>query len=208
MARDRYKESVFLNVPFDDDYKPLFEAMVFSVFDCGFVARSALEISDSIARRIDRICDLIAACKYGIHDISRTELDKQHRLPRFNMPLELGIFLGAQRFGSSKHRSKRALILDRKRYRYQEFCSDIAGQDIGAHAKQVKRVIRCIRDWLRGQPEVQQIMLPGSDHMHRRYGRFRRELPKLCRELKLDLEDLTFNDYIQLVSAWLQENPR
>jgi len=32
------------------------------------------------------------------HDISRTELN-EHSLPRFNMPLELGLFLGASRFG-------------------------------------------------------------------------------------------------------------
>src|SRR5262249_5963635 len=30
-------------------------------------------------------------CKYGIHDISRTEVTSASGLPRFNMPLELGV---------------------------------------------------------------------------------------------------------------------
>jgi hypothetical protein len=45
-----------------------------------------------------RIFKLIEGCQFGIHDISRTELDTDSQLPRFNMPLELGMFLGAQRF--------------------------------------------------------------------------------------------------------------
>ena len=72
-------------------------------------------------------------CRFGIHDLSRTQLDRRSRLPRFNMPLELGMFLAAKRFGVELQRRKNALILDRDRYRYQKFISDIAGQDIRAH---------------------------------------------------------------------------
>ena len=48
------------------------------------------------------------------------------------MPLELGIFLGAKRFGRAEQKGKVCLILDTERYRYQQFMSDIAGQDISA----------------------------------------------------------------------------
>ncbi len=130
MAATRYSESVFLNVPFDAKYQPLFDALVFAVFDCGFVPRVALEDDDSTQVRIDKIYKLIAGSKYGIHDISRTGLDGTSRLPRFNMPLELGIFLGAKAYGTGRHRAKRGLILDRQPFRYQRFCSDISGQDI------------------------------------------------------------------------------
>jgi hypothetical protein len=37
---------------------------------------------------------MIAECDFSIHDISRVELDDHSRLPRFNMPLELGADLG------------------------------------------------------------------------------------------------------------------
>ena len=57
-------------------------AIVFSVHDCGLVARSALEISDRSQVRIDRIPTLIEECQFGIRDISRTELDPGDRSPR------------------------------------------------------------------------------------------------------------------------------
>ena len=104
-----YNDNVFLNCPFDSDYKQLFDTMVFAVYDCGFVARCALEEGDASQVRIDKIYNIIAACRYGIHDISRTELDKNSGLPRFNMPLELGVFLGAKKFGRNEQKRKIAL---------------------------------------------------------------------------------------------------
>jgi len=47
MARNEYATSVFVNCPFDTQYKPLFEAIVFTVFACGFQPRCALEIDDA-----------------------------------------------------------------------------------------------------------------------------------------------------------------
>lgn len=61
------------------------------------------------------------------------------------MPLELGIFLGAKQFGSSKQKRKKALILDREKYRYQGFCSDIGGQDVRAHGDDPEEAIRLVR---------------------------------------------------------------
>ncbi|HEV2817827.1 MAG TPA: hypothetical protein VGW40_11490 [Allosphingosinicella sp.] len=49
------------------------------------------------------------------------------------MPLELGLFRGAKRFGNKAQKLKRALILDIEQFRYQRFISDLAGIDIHAH---------------------------------------------------------------------------
>ncbi len=130
----RYGENVFINCPFDDQYGSLLSALVFSVHDCGFVARSALELDDSSEVRIDKIFRIIADCRFGVHDLSRTELDADSGLPRFNMPFELGLFLAAKKFGTGRQKQKRCLVLDHDRYRYQKFCSDISGQDISSHA--------------------------------------------------------------------------
>ena len=135
-----YNNNVFLNCPFDSAYKQLFDAMVFAVHDCGFIARCALEEGDASQVRIDKIYNIIADCRYGIHDISRTELDKNSGLPRFNMPLELGVFLGAKKFGRNEQKKKNCLILDKEQYRYQQFISDIAGQDIPAHNNDPKEI--------------------------------------------------------------------
>jgi hypothetical protein len=119
----QYEQSVFVNVPFDNRYVKLFHALVFAVHDCGFVCRCALESDDGSDVRFDKLVTIIRSCRYGIHDISRTTLDGANRLPRFNMPLELGLFLGAKRFGSAEQQRKTCLILERDPYRYQKFCS-------------------------------------------------------------------------------------
>ena len=91
-----YARQVFLNCPFDDEYRPIYEAIIFAVIHCGFVIRCARERDDSGETRISKIVEIIRASQFGIHDISRVELDKSNGLPRFNMPLELGLFLGAK----------------------------------------------------------------------------------------------------------------
>ena len=114
-------DDVFINCPFDDEYGPTFRALIFAVYACGFRVRSARELDDSGQTRIDKLYGLIEDCRYGIHDLSRTELDAANGLPRFNIPLELGIFLGAKRYGGPAQKLKRTLILDVEPYRYQRF---------------------------------------------------------------------------------------
>src|SRR5258705_9179249 len=99
----------------------------------GFRDRCALEASNAGNVRIDKIQNIIPECKYSIHDLSRTQLDKIHRLPRFNMPLELGFDLGCKRFGKEHEQEKVVLVMDIERFRYQRFISDISGQDVYAH---------------------------------------------------------------------------
>ncbi len=199
-----YELSVFVNCPFDDQYRGLLWAIVFAIHDCGFIARSSLEISDSGQIRISKIADLIAACRLGVHDLSRTELDPDHGLPRFNMPLELGLFLGAKWLGSPRHRSKVALVLDRERYRYQKYCSDISGQDISSHGDDPEQVIKAVRNWLKSvRPKV---TIPGGKTMWDRYQQFTEDLPLYCETLRLDPTDLTFSDFTTVVVAWQSEN--
>ena len=109
-----YDDRVFLNVPFDSRYQKLFAALVFAVHDCGFVARRALEIDDSGEPRLGKILKLIAQCGFGVHDLSRTTCDRATGLPRFNMPFELGLFLGAKHFGAAQQHEKSTLILEER----------------------------------------------------------------------------------------------
>ena len=101
---------------------------------------------DSSEVRIDKIARIIKDCRYGIHDISPTDSEAATGLPRFNMPLELGLFLGARRLGSKTDKTKACLIFDSERYRYQRFCSYIAGQDIQSHESNPGDAIRVVRN--------------------------------------------------------------
>lgn len=100
MTRDPL--SVFVNVPFDDHYAPLFEALVFAITACGYRVRCALEEDDSGDIRIEKLDRLIRQSARSIHDLSRTELGA-NELPRFNMPFELGLAIGAKRFGPRRN---------------------------------------------------------------------------------------------------------
>ena len=206
MAAD-YERSVFVNCPFDEKYRHLFEAVVFAVHDCGYIARCSLEVDDASEVRIEKITKIISDCRFGLHDISRTETDSATGLPRFNMPFELGLFFGAKRFGRAEQKSKICLILDVEQYRYQKFLSDIAGQDIAAHDGDIGNAIRCVRDWL-SDAMPKSIRIPGGKAMATRYGVFRDELPATCERIHLSIDELTFNDYLAQVEDWLKVNPR
>lgn len=197
-----YDYNVFVNCPFDRRYRKLFRAIVFSIIDCGFIPRCALEITDSSVERSTKLFDLIRDCRLGIHDISRTQLDSDNRLPRFNMPLELGMFLGAKRFGSAVQKKKNCLIMDTEMYRYQKFISDIAGKDIKAYGNDVSRVIKIVRDWLGSYSNV---LIPGAKKMQEKYSDFLDQLPRQCKDLHLLPTDLTFVDYKLLAEAWLEK---
>jgi hypothetical protein len=196
--------SVFINCPFDEQYQPIFDAIVFCVVACGFVPRCTLELTDAGEVRIEKIYGLISQCNHSIHDISRTEVaDQPYQLPRFNMPLELGIFLGAKRFGG-KSSHKRCIIMDRAPYRYKRFISDIGGQDVRAHDRNPAQAIRRVRDWFQSAPG--KAAIPGGAMIWRKYRQFRQELPPIAEEAQLDPEQLTFIDFRQLVTSWLKEH--
>lgn len=201
-AAPTYGTSVFVNCPFDAAYAPTFDAIVFALLDCGFTPRCALEVDDAGLVRFEKILQLVKACRFGIHDISRTELDRRNRLPRFNMPLELGLFLGAQRFGGGDQRRKACLVLDREPYRYQKFVSDISGQDIKSHDARPDRAIAATRTWLTAAAKPG-LPLPGGRAIAQRYHRFRSELPELCRRLRLRPAEMTFIDYCSIAAEWL-----
>ena len=174
-----YGRQVFINCPFDDAYLPLFRAITFVIRACDYQARCALEAMDAGEIRMAKILRLIRGCRFGIHDISRTTLDPVSNLPRFNMPLELGLFLGAAHYGNSTQRRKQTLVLDVERFRYQKFLSDIAGQDKAnplatmlslammfrytfARADVADRIEAAVREVLRAGLRTGDIALPGE----------------------------------------------
>jgi len=200
-----YEDNVFINCPFDSEYRAIFYALVFAVHDCGYVARCALEVDDSGQVRIQKIEQIIADCRFGIHDISRVEADPQTQLPRFNMPLELGLFLGAKRYGKRRQKTKSCKILDTDRYRFQKFCSDLAGQDISAHHSDPEEAIKTVRNWF-GKSR-RNVLIPSGSKLAERYRKFQDNLPIVCQSLKLTVAELTFLDLQNILVEWLRENP-
>lgn len=201
-----YDDNVFINCPFDKQYKPIFDAIVFAIHDAGFIARCALEVIDSGQTRLSKIIQIVSDCKYGIHDISRTEVGRS-QLPRFNMPFECGLFWGCFEFGAHKHKEKRLLVLDNEEYRYRASLSDIAGQDIKSHDNHPRIAIDNVRTWLNSKSG--RTTIPGGRAIWDRYALFRRDLPLILKRAGITRTELAkpeyYPDYVSFIVHWLTQ---
>lgn len=199
--------NVFVNCPFDDDYKPLFEALIFAITACGYRVRCALEENNSGDIRFDKLCRLIHDSDRSVHDLSRVELGGQG-LPRFNMPFEYGLFLGASRFGGKRHRAKTALAMIAEPYELPIYLSDVAGSDPFPHHAQTIEVVRVVRIYLGARPDGG--VLPGASHIHDTFTKFKSELPKLAAALKIAEDEIDplrdYRDYLSLLTEYLLQS--
>lgn len=197
---------VFINCPFDPDYKQYQDAIIFTICDCGFSPRSAWE-SECVGvggrGRFERICDLILHSPYSIHDLSRIELDKKTGLPRFNMALELGVFLGVN---FALEGMRECLVIDIEPYRYQQFCSDLNLYDPSAYRGDVETLITLVRNYLRQCLERMESdeKIPGGEYIFERYKRFLIAFPDLCAKAKLVPASLMYIDYLSFVKGWVK----
>jgi hypothetical protein len=135
------EQSVFLNVPFDTEYNPLFIALIAGLTGLGRTPRCVLEVVGGGRSRLERIFSLIGECRTSIHDLSRIVLSGDHQVPRFNMPFELGMA-----YALSQIASHRFLILEEKPFRLQASLSDLNGHDPHIHGGTQTGVLRCVLD--------------------------------------------------------------
>ncbi|MEP7107656.1 MAG: hypothetical protein ABI760_06725 [Ferruginibacter sp.] len=202
-----HKDHVFVNCPFDPEYKPLFDSIIFAIHYTGFIARCALEVIDSGSTRLNKIIRIIEQCKYGIHDISRIELSAGKNLPRFNMPYECGLFWGCLHYGNKAQKGKRIIVLDSEAGRYRDSISDISGQDIQVHHNSPEIMIDKIRVWLNiGSGKTN---IPGGKAIWEYYQQFQNDLPLILSKAKITRAELDkpeyFADYIAFIVEWLTQ---
>lgn len=146
-----FGSNVFVNCPFDDEYAPILQAILFCLIRFGLNPRIATERSDSGETRIDKILELVESSQFSIHDLSRCQAQVAEELYRLNMPFELGIDFGCRRFGNQPFTDKVFLVLEEKPYRYQAALSDLAGFDIQFHGGSHADAVRKVRNWLTAQ---------------------------------------------------------
>lgn len=145
-----FERNVFINCPFDEDFYGILRPIIFTIIYAGLTPRISLESLDSGASRIDQITRLIEESKYAIHDLSRMRANAKGEYFRLNMPLELGLDLGARKFGSGKLKHKQCLILEAEPHRYKAAISDLSGSDIYHHENDPAKAVVAVRNWLRG----------------------------------------------------------
>ncbi len=200
---------VFINCPFDDSYLPCFEALLFAITISGYRVRCALEENDSGDIRFEKLQRLIADSDHTIHDLSRTQTNTQG-LPRFNMPFELGLMMGAKYFGAGRQRAKRACILVAEDHALPRYLSDLAGNDPAPHRDDPHKVIRIVRDHLHTSPDGQR--LPGAAHMIALFGKFRKDVPFLAAQVRLTETEvharLGYRNFMDLLRGFCTAMPQ
>lgn len=139
---------IFINCPFDENYKSLLKVLIFTIIHCGYNPRISLESLDSSINRLEKIQNLICAAKYSIHDISRCKASKKGEFYRLNMPFEIGLDFGCKKYGNSEQQKKDILILASEQYHYQKALSDLSGVDIMVHKDDNEEMVRRVREWL------------------------------------------------------------
>lgn len=131
------EDSVFLNVPYDKKYEPLFATLIASIVSLGLTPRCVLEISETGEGRLLRIQELLASCRVSIHDLSRVGTPV-----RFNMPFELGLACGLARHDPPHD----IVVLEKEPYRLDRTLSDYKGRNPLIHGNSCDRLVTCVLD--------------------------------------------------------------
>lgn len=139
MANARLQRRVFLNIPYDKEFEDLYLAYVVGLTQLGFDVQATLGVPNQ--NRLETIIELLEGCEVSIHDLSRIELSKN--VPRFNMPLELGLALYRSHLDKKAHR---VFVFEKTAFRAQKSTSDINGLDPKIHRNTVKGVMAGLRN--------------------------------------------------------------
>jgi len=169
VVRSRRLDSVFLNIPYDEAFEEIYLAYIVGLTQLGLRISATLAVPNQ--GRLTRIIELIEESDFSIHDLSRIELSKG--VPRFNMPVELGIALYRSRVTDQRHR---VYIFESKAYRAQHSTSDVNGIDPHIHKGRPKGVMAALRNIFRQPGDVTTV-----PEMLASYRAVKKKLPELRR---------------------------
>lgn len=198
-----FDKNVFINCPFDKDYRELLISLIFTTMYLGLNPRLSLERFDSGETRINNILKLIRESKFGIHDLSRIISSDINEYSRMNMPFELGIDYGCKKLLKGYWETKRILILEKEKYRYQAALSDLSGSDIKHHGNEAIKLIKVVRDWF-----ICEVFRTGPSHKKIWYA-YNDFMAALANDLKSegyepeDLEEAPISEIMIYMKKWL-----
>ena len=169
------RTSIFINAPYGPAHQDLFIGYVVGAVSLGLTPRAAIETYDSTASRLERIAALLRGCRYSLHDLSAVALDTHLGVPRFNMPLELGMAIQEQ-YRTAGPASHRWVAFDAEQYRVDVSTSDLRGYETVNHGGRPEGVLRGIFNNLQSERPV------SYPEMFRLYNATLASLPRLFEE--------------------------
>jgi hypothetical protein len=169
VPRPRRIKSVFLNIPYDAAFESLYLAYIVGLTLLGLRINAALAVPKQ--GRLETIINLIEHSDVSVHDLSRIEASRG--VPRFNMPVELGLALYRSHVVKGKHG---VFIFESMRYRAQRSTSDVNGIDPQIHGGTPKGLMAGLRNIFRQAGDVTTV-----PEMLASYRAVKRYLPELRR---------------------------
>lgn len=208
---DDFDSGVFINCPFDPDYKELLRPLLFTVVILGYHPRLSSERSDSGEYRLSKICEFIISSKYSIHDLSRIQATEVGEFARMNMPFELGIDYGTRLFGPEFATKKRFLILETEHHDYKIALSDLSGVDIKSHHDNASEIVRSVRDWFYetvGRKDAEPPKVIWNRFNEFTTWLFKKRIASGIpeRDVNEDIERMSESEFVDLVLEWTQRN--
>jgi hypothetical protein len=200
-----FSKSVFINCPFDPDYIALLRPLLFTILYLGYIPRIASERLDSGEPRIDKIAELIQQSKFSVHDLSRIESSDKEELYRLNMAFELGIDFGCRLFAGGKVKSKRFLVLEKERFRYQKALSDLSGSDIKNHNNEPEELVREVRNWF---VQTTSLRPTSGTKIWEDFNEFMADFRQKREEQGYrgkDLQTMPTQEYVDFIKEWLAD---
>jgi hypothetical protein len=169
VPRSRRIDSVFLNIPYDVAFEGLYLAYIVGLTLLGLRVNATLAVPNQ--GRLETIINLIEHSDFSIHDLSRIEASRG--VPRFNMPVELGLALYRSHVANGTHG---VFIFESRRYRAQRSTSDVNSIDPQIHGGTPKGLMAGLRNIFRQAGDVTTV-----PEMLASYRAVKRKLPELRR---------------------------
>jgi hypothetical protein len=161
-----------MNHAFGPTSEYLYLAFIAGIVSVGLNPRSVVQLPANRSR-LDRLFPLIAECAYSLHDLSYVTLSRtRFRVPRFNMPFELGLAVAVSLQYPDRHQ---VMLFDAVRYRLAQSLSDVGGFDAYIHRGRGDGVLEGVLDVFTAVPDRPLDAVSDLRWVCRNLGRFRRE---------------------------------
>jgi hypothetical protein len=171
------KFQVFLNYPFQDDFEPFENAILFGVIAAGLLPVCAKDLSAPDRPRLDMLVDIIVNCHYSIHDFSKFKGEGDKNYARFNMPIEMGMALFHAL--STQRKDHRCAFFVPTPNEYKQFASDLAGLDAKLYSGDENTLLSMVYEWLRQVVPPMLINSQPSIEIQKRYSSFKNKINKI-----------------------------
>jgi hypothetical protein len=148
VRRNRGSADVLINAPFDTPFERQYLALIAGLVSLGLNPRSVLELSAADGR-LGRLVKIIRTCRFSVHDLSRVQLARRppFRVPRFNMPFELGLAVAVAQGGGHD-----CFLLEAKQGRLTHTLNDMNAFDASIHEGTVDGMVDAILDHFGDRP--------------------------------------------------------